>query len=62
MVTVTTTVLVEYWGQMPNGVPQRTGGGRRDWEAISNSFKFSYKGKQRNGVVVGRIHRDSRGL
>lgn len=62
MATVTTTVLVEYWGQMPNGVPQRTGGAGRDREAVSNSFKFSYKGKQRSGVVVGRKHRDSRGL
>lgn len=57
-----TTVSVRQWGHMPEGVPKRTEGGGRDRETTSNSFKFSYKEKQRNGIVVERKHRDNRGL
>lgn len=38
MATVTSFSAV--WGQMPNGVPQRMGGGGRDREAISSSSKL----------------------
>ena len=49
---IVTTVSVRQWGHMPEGVPKRTEGGGRDRETTSNSFKFSYKEKQRNGIVV----------
>lgn len=41
---IVTTVSVEQWGQMPKGVPKR----------------MQLQRKERNGVVAGREHRDSR--